>query len=120
MRKMIKGVSVQHFLSGWWGRNSGKKLLQELGLSTDELPFDVECFLERGTAMFKDSVGESVSVCYKKHDTHFEFGCIYHNKRRAFKLYREWKGENLDTIIQLESYSIGDCTRQIISGKSII
>lgn len=121
MGKFIKGVSVQHFLSGWWGEhNNGKELLQELGLPTDELPFDVERFLERGTVEFKDSMGENISVCYKKHDTHFEFGCIYHNKRRAFRLFREWESESLDAIIQLESYSIGDCIRQIISGKSIV
>ena len=121
MRKFIKGVSVQHFLSGWWGENnSGKILLQELGLPSDELPFNVEQFLERGTIVFKDSEGENISVCYKKNDTHFEFGCIYQNKRRAFRLYREWESESLDAIIQLESYSIGDCVRQIISGKSIV
>lgn len=121
MSKIINSIDVQQFCLGWWGEhNEGRDLLDELGLVNDIIPFNIEQFLQRLTTSFKDADGEAVSVCLKKHDTHFEFGCIYRGKRRAIRLYREWQGESLDSIIQLESYSIGECVRQIIVGKSIV
>ena len=121
MSKVVNGISVQHFISGWWGEHDeDKESIRELGLPLDEMPFDVERFLQRKTICFKDGYGEKISVCFKKHDTHFEFGCIYKDKKRSVRLYREWETEALDTIIQLESWSIGDCTRRIIVGKSLI
>lgn len=121
MGKIINGIDVNNFCSGWWGEHGeGKELLDELGLASDIMPFNIEQFLRRSSVLFKDTDGEKISVGLKKHDTHFEFGCVCRGKKRALRLYREWQGESLDFIIQLESYAIGECVRQIIAGKSII
>lgn len=121
MNKIINSIDVQQFCLGWWGEHGeGMSLLNELGLADDTIPFNIEQFLQRLTISFKDVNGETISVCLKKHDTHFEFGCICRGKKRAIRLYREWQEESLDAIILLESYSIGECVRQIIMGKSIV
>lgn len=121
MSKVVKGISVQHFTAGWWGEHlEGKQLLAELGLPTNKMPFSVEQFLRKETVTLKDSNGDKASIWFHKCDSHFEFGCIYKEKQRKIRLFREWETEDLDTTIQLESYSIGDCTRKIIFGESIV
>lgn len=121
IKNIVNGINLYYFNAGWWGKqNEGKMLLQNLGLSEEKIPFNVKQYIKNESISFVDCLGAKISICFKKYDTHFEFNCIFNNKKRTVRLYREWTEETFDAIIQFESYSIGECTRQIISGKSVI
>lgn len=121
MRTIINGVNVKQFIKGWWGEHGdGNKLLSELSLPLDTFPFSVESFLKHRRTSFKDGNGHTVAVWFKGDDNKFEFSRSCQGKNRSIKLFREWGAENLDSIIEFESYSIGECVRKIILGKSIV
>lgn len=121
MKKVIGSINVKQFVNGWWGEHGeGKELLRSLGLSERTIPFNVELFLINGGTEFLDSAGETISIELKREDAYFDLIRVYRGKREKLRLYREWGAEDLDTILKLESHSLGDCLRQIILGKSII
>lgn len=121
MAKMINGVVVQQFIKGWWGENGeGKALLTALGLPSDEIPFEVEQYLTEGKFSVRLNDGFVANVTINKQDAYFEFACKWPDRKYCFKLFREWDGAELDTIIRMESYSIGECTRKIMTSKSIL
>lgn len=121
MSKIVNGIMLQQFIKGWWGENDeGVLLLQSLGLSNSCIPFDVENFLK--TNEFSIDLNNNVSalVNINKQDAYYEFVCKYPNKKYHFKLFREWDGVDVDTIIKMESYAVGECTRKILTSRSIL
>ena len=117
MAKMINGVVVQQFIKGWWGENGeGKALLAALDLPSDKIPFEVEQYLTEGKFSVRLNDGFVANVTINKQ----EFACKWPDCKYCFKLFREWDGAELDTIIRMESYSIGECTRKIMTSKSIL
>jgi hypothetical protein len=120
MRKIINGITTQDFISGWWGKhNEGVSVLNAIGLPTDKIPFDIKELLttEQCTITIDDA---QVTLMINKQDAFFEFSCKSLNRKRSFKLYREWDGTDLDTIIKMESYSVGECVRKILVNKNIL
>lgn len=117
---MINGVVVSQFIKGWWGNNGeGQELLRQLGLP-NELPFNVENYLNTGKFIMPLFNGSTIKVAISKYDTHFEFSCKWPSKKYCFKLFREWEGVDIDEIIKMESYSIGECTRKIMISKDVL
>lgn len=118
---IVNGINTKHFENGWWGEHGeGNSLLNELGLPADKVPFSVGGFLKNMSLSFSDSNGETVWVGFKMDEERFEFSCKYLGKLRVTKLFREWQREDIDTILMMESYSIGECVRKIIAGNSLI
>lgn len=121
MGKIINGIIVQQFINGWWGENNeGNILLHSLGLPADTLPFDVEQLLNTGEFVVFTSNKIVIKVTINKQDTYFEFMCKWPDKKYCFKLFRNWDGIEIDTIIKMESYAVGECVRKIITNKSIL
>lgn len=121
MVKVVNGIITQQFIKGWWGGNDeGETLLSALGLPTDKVPFDVEEYLNKGKTQISLDNGATAEVTVNKQDAYFEFMCEWPGKRYHFKLFREWDGMELDTILKMESYSIGECTRKVMTSKSIL
>lgn len=121
MGRMTNGIIIQQFIKGWWGKkHEGEKLLHALGLPTDALPFDVEEYLNTGKFTLHLSNKMVAEVTINKQDTYFEFTCKWTDRKHCFKLFREWDGTEIDTIIKMESYAIGECTRKIMTSKSIL
>lgn len=121
MSKVFYGVNIQHFTAGWWGEHSeSNKLLQMLGLPPNRIPFCVEWFLRNRSIILKDAERNKIMVWFTKNDIMYEFHCIYKDRRRHIRLYREWETVDVERIVQLESYSIGECARKIIMGESIV
>lgn len=107
MGKIINGINVQHFISGWHGQ------------CADTIPFDVESLLTTGQCVIiVDGVKNHITI--DRQDSFFELSCKYLNKKRSFKLFREWDGMDIDIIIKMESYSLGECVRKILTGKNIL
>lgn len=121
MGKIINGIIVQQFVKGWWGeKNEGKTLLSTLNLPTEAIPFDVEEYLNTGKFVLTLSNDMTANVTISKQDSYFEFTCKWTDRKYCFKLFREWDGTEIDTIIQMESYAVGECTRKILTSKSIL
>lgn len=120
MGKVINGISLQQFKRGWWGeKEEGVTLLNSLGLPTDKLPFDVEAYLTSSGMVVKVNNNEA-KITMNKQDLCFEFVCKWKNEKHSFKLYREWDGLDLDTIIDLESYAVGECTRKVMTNRNML
>lgn len=120
MGKVINGISVTQFIKGWWGSNDeGLRLLFQLGLP-NELPFNAEQYLNTGNFTITLFNGATIGVTINKCDTYFEFTSKWPDKRFCFRLYREWDGANIDEIIKMESYAVGECTRRVLTSKSIL
>lgn len=120
MNKVVNGINIQDFISGWWGQhNEGANVLKSIGLPSDKIPFDIEKFVTDGQCVIPVEDTE-IHVAMQKQDNLFEFSCKHLNKRRSFRLYREWDGTDINTIIKMESYSVGECVRQILISKNIL
>lgn len=120
MGKIINGILVSQFAKGWWGVNGeGEELLNKLGLEGDTIPFSVENYLSTGRLSLR-TINGVAEVTVTKHDAHFDFSCKWPNKTLSFKLYREWDGTDLGEIIKMESYSVGECTRKVLTSKSVL
>lgn len=121
MVKIVNGVIVQQFVKGWWGeKNEGERLLRALDLPANILPFDVEQYLNTGKFTLSLCNKISAEVTINKQDAYYEFMCKWPDRKYCFKLFREWDGTEIDTIIRMESYAVGECTRKIITSKSIL
>lgn len=120
MGKIINGIDIQIFKSGWWGNNNeGADALESVGLPPDKVPFDVEKLLNGEDCYILTSDAE-IHISVNKQDNCFEFVRKHLGKSKSFRLYREWDGVNIDAIIELESYSVGECVRQILINKNIL
>lgn len=114
---IINGIDENEFIKGWWGgKGEGKELLRTLNLPRNRLPFDVHEYLLNGVAKITTN-GKLWTLTCCKYDGVFEFSLLKHDKPKTIKLYREWNGESLDMILQLESYAIGEYTRFALNGK---
>lgn len=119
--KIINGIIVQQFIKGWWGDNQdGKKLLQFLGLPINTLPFDAEELLRANKIVIYLVDNIAVEISIDKQDAYYEFTCKYPDKKFRFKLFREWDGVDIDTIIKMESYAVGECVRKVLTSRSIL
>lgn len=120
MSKIVNGINIQNFISGWWGEHDeGLNVLSSIGLPTDTIPFDIEKFLATGKCIIIIG-GTEAHISIDKQDNCFEFSYKCLNEKRSFKLFREWDGTDIDVIIKMESYSLGECVRQILIGKNIL
>lgn len=114
---IINGIDEKEFRRGWWGRNKeGQSLLRELGLPDNRLPFDINRYLVYGKANVKVN-GKNWQLEYHKSDNLFEFSLLRFEKPKVTRLYREWGGEDLNMVLELESYAVGEYTRYALSGK---
>lgn len=121
MSKIINGIIVQQFIKGWWGENKdGKMLLQHLDLPTNTMPFDAEELLRTNRIAIYLVNDIAVEITINKQDAYYEFTCKYPDKRFRFKLFREWDGTDIDTIIKMESYAVGECVRKVLTSRSVL
>ena len=108
---IINGIDENEFRKGWWGEHGeGKELLRSLNLPADTIPIDIKEYLSNGKSEIRIR-DINVVLTYQRHDDWFEFTITRKVKPKIVKLYREWNGEDLKMIIQLESYAVGEYTR---------
>lgn len=118
---IINDISVHYFMEGWWGEwSEGEAALTTLGLPSQMVPFDVAQFLRTGKCKVIIDQDMTLSVAFTKESKQIIFTCEWWGKPRTIRLYREWDSEDADLIQQLESYSIGECTRNILIGKKLV
>lgn len=114
---IINGIDENEFKKGWWGmEDEGRELLSMLSLPTSRLPFNVSDYLSNGKINVSVK-GKQWLLGYHRYDEMFEFSLLKNEKPKVIKLYREWDGEDLDMVIALESYAVGEYTRFILGGK---
>lgn len=114
---IINGIDEVEFERGWWGENDdGKKILGVLDLPATTIPFDIRSYLTHGKADIRIR-GRDMHLTLKKYDEWFEFGMTRKTKPKILKLYREWNGEDLNMIMRLESYAVGEYTRLILRNR---
>lgn len=102
MSKLINGILVQQFIKGWYDASG-----------TYDIPFDIEAYLNTGEAVLKMPNGATATLVMSKQDDYYEFA--FKGRRHRIKLYREWDGVDLDVIVNLESYAIGEYTKMAIN-----
>ena len=118
MEKIINGVLTSAFERGWWGRNDeGKCFLRQLHIPC-HIPFDVPQYL-LGNTVSVEIPDKQVFISYKKFDFRIEFSMSVDGRKCKRYLYYEWGREDLNMIIELESYAIGECTRNMLKGKQL-
>lgn len=110
MTKVINGIMVDGFKKGWRCKD----------LPPRPIPFDVDEYLSNGFADIGLPNGKSKRIAFTRGDDLFEFSYDGTQIKRPMKLYREWRNESLDMIMQLESYAIGECTRKVIEGYRLL
>lgn len=116
MAKMINGIIQEVFEKGWWGnRGEGGKFLQKIALPTNKIPFDVGAYLSFQSMTLWTPKYEFITS-FVKNDYRFEFYTLLNGKRFKQYLYREWETEDLGLVIHLESYAVGEYTRNMMSG----
>lgn len=117
MAKMINGIIQEVFEKGWWGKNAeGKEFLERVSLSAFEIPFDVERYLTAQNMTIWTPQYEFITS-FVRNDYRFEFYTSLNGKKFKQYLYREWDTEDLGLVIHLESYAVGEFTRNIMSGN---
>lgn len=134
----VDGFYVKELIQGFFGEhNEGKFLLNQMGLSSDELPFSVAVFLRKRKIHWYDKSGRRAVISFKLKPNQLEcFGTYiipkdpevyeadlkknpkaskYHQKQKSLRLFREWGNhEDPEVIARLESEAIGDCCMQCI------
>lgn len=116
MAKMVNGMIQEVFEKGWWGNHGeGEKFLREISLPTTVLPFDASAYLSSQSMTLWTPKYEFITS-FVKNDYRFEFYTLLNGKRFKQYLYREWETEDLGLVIHLESYAVGEYTRNMMSG----
>lgn len=113
---MINGIIQEVFEKGWWGNHGeGSQFLQKIALPTNKIPFDVGAYLSSQSMTLWTPKYEFITS-FVKNDYRFEFYTLLNGKRFKQYLYREWETEDLGLVIHLESYAVGEYTRNMMSG----
>lgn len=112
----INGFYIQDFNRGFLGEHKeGKKMLKSMGLNPEIIPFSTVIFLQNHKIFWTDVNGNRASISFKIKPDQLECFGNYLNKRKSFRLFREWNNyEDPDMIARLESETIGELCMKCI------
>lgn len=115
-RIKVSGYYINEFTRGFLGeQNEGNKMLRQMGLPTDTIPFSVAAFLQNKRIRWKDSSGNVASISFRLRSNQMECFGHYLGQKKSIRLFREWGNhEDLEMIARLESEAIGDLCMKCI------
>ncbi|MCM1142618.1 MAG: hypothetical protein NC453_28945 [Muribaculum sp.] len=112
----VNGFYIHEVNLGFFGeRNEGKRMLKEMGLPTDTVPFSTSTFLRKRKIFWRDCSGYIVCICFIIKPNQIECFGSYLGKRKSIRMFREWSScDSPEKVARLESEAIGDlCMRCI-------
>lgn len=112
----VNGLYLQDFIRGFMGEHDeGKEVLEQMGLSSDSVPFSICTFLKKGEINWQDVSGQNASISYKLKENLLECHGSYKGRGKTMRLHVEWdEYEDSEVIARLESEAIGDLCMQCI------
>lgn len=115
-RIKISGYYINEFTRGFLGeQNEGNKMLKQMGLPINEIPFSVAIFLQNKRIRWKDSEGNVAAISFKLKPNQMECFGSYLGQKKSIRVFREWGShEDLEVIAKLESEAIGDLCMKCI------
>lgn len=120
MAEIVNGVDKEVFEKGWWGcRNDVNNFLRHFSLPADQIPFDVNKYLSGETVCISLN-GREFNMSVSRNEQRIEFTLSTEKKERKWYLYYEWMYEDYETVLWLESYAIGEGTRNILLRRSLL
>lgn len=110
------GYYVNDFVRGFWGEfDEGHRMLSQMKLPHNKIPFSVSAFLNTRKTHWKDSEGNLVLISFVSKPTQLECFGSYLGKKRSIRMFLEWSVyEDDEKIIRLESEAIGDLCMKCI------
>lgn len=126
-RLRVDGFYIKDAINGFLdmgSETSGEEMLEQMGLPTDVVPFDMAEFLRNREIYWKDSLGRIAFISFKMTDDEIVcFGSYLGNKQFEY-MNREWDDdwgptESLSYIAHTESSNILNSCMNCISEKMI-
>lgn len=120
MAEIVNGVDKEVFEKGWWGcRNDVNNFLRHFSLPADQIPFDIYKYLSEETIILSLN-GQQFRMSVARNEYRIEFTLSNGKKERKWYLYYEWTYEDYETALWLESYAIGEGTRNILIRRALL